>query len=78
MNIDLHCHTTASDGALSPTELISLACERGIDILSITDHDSVDAYQQIASDGNKLTVIPGIEFSSQWRKSGVHLSLIHI
>ncbi|MGB1403535.1 MAG: PHP domain-containing protein [Porticoccaceae bacterium] len=73
MNIDLHCHTTASDGTLSPTELINLACEREIDILSITDHDNVDAYQKIAPIGDKLTLIHGIEFSSQWRKSGVHI-----
>lgn len=73
MNIDLHCHTTASDGTLSPTELINLACEREIDILSITDHDNVDAYQKIAPIGDKLTLIHGIEFSSQWCKSGVHI-----
>lgn len=73
MNIDLHCHTTASDGTLSPSELMDLACERDIDILSITDHDSVDAYQQITTDNKKLTLIPGIEFSSQWRKTGVHI-----
>jgi predicted metal-dependent phosphoesterase TrpH len=72
MNIDLHCHTNISDGTLSPSELIALAVERDIDILSITDHDSIAAYESIKSP-SKLRIIPGIEFSSQWRKSGIHI-----
>ncbi len=73
MNIDLHCHTNISDGTLSPAELIALAVEREIDILSITDHDSIAAYDSVRSPNNKLRIIPGIEFSSQWRKSGIHI-----
>ena len=42
MKIDLHTHTTASDGTLSPVELIDRALERGITHLAITDHDTID------------------------------------
>jgi predicted metal-dependent phosphoesterase TrpH len=73
MNIDLHCHTNISDGSLSPQDLIALAIEREIDVLSVTDHDSVAAYDRINPLSKKPQIIPGIEFSSFWRKSGVHI-----
>ncbi len=69
VRVDLHSHTTASDGKLSPDELIRYAVETGIDMLSITDHDNVEAYRQIdKSLSHSLKLIPGIEFSSQWQK----------
>ncbi|MBT5388480.1 MAG: PHP domain-containing protein [Porticoccaceae bacterium] len=73
MNIDLHCHTNVSDGALPPQELVDLAVERNIDVLSITDHDSLAAYSSIVNPSAKLRIIPGIEFSTYWKKSGVHI-----
>jgi predicted metal-dependent phosphoesterase TrpH len=73
MNIDFHCHTTASDGSLSPKELLELAAEREIDMLSITDHDTLEAYQQLNSASNTINIIPGIELSSQWNRRGVHI-----
>ena len=73
MNVDLHCHTNVSDGALTPAELIELAYERSIDMLSITDHDTLAAYQGLDQGSDRLRIVPGIEFSSQWRKSGVHI-----
>ena len=69
MNVDLHCHTNVSDGTLSPAELIRLAAERNINMLSITDHDSIQAYETARPSNADLRLIPGIEFS---------LSLIHI
>ena len=73
MNIDFHCHTTSSDGSLSPKELLELAVEREIDMLSITDHDTLEAYQDISSANNSIEIIPGIELSSQWNRRGVHI-----
>lgn len=73
MNIDFHCHTTASDGSLSPPELLDLAQEREIDMLSITDHDTLEAYQQLHQVNNSIQIIPGIELSSQWNRRGVHI-----
>lgn len=73
MNIDFHCHTTASDGALIPKALIDLALEREIDMLSITDHDTLNAYEQLGPMASGLRIIPGIELSSQWNGRGIHI-----
>jgi predicted metal-dependent phosphoesterase TrpH len=73
MNIDFHCHTTASDGSLSPAELLDLALEREIDMLSITDHDTLEAYRQLGKAASSMQIIPGIELSSQWNRRGVHI-----
>jgi len=78
MNVDLHCHTTASDGSLSPPELLQLAEQRNISMLSITDHDTLDAYSQIDQLDLPLRLIPGIELSSKWRKIGVHIVGLNI
>ena len=73
MNIDLHCHTTASDGQLAPEQLVSLARERGLDVLSITDHDTLEAYQGIDPYTTDIRIIPGIEFSTHWQRRGIHI-----
>ena len=73
MNVDLHCHTNLSDGSLSPHELVQLAVEREIDILSITDHDNIDCYTEITASNDRLKLISGIEFSTTWRNIGVHI-----
>lgn len=78
MNVDLHCHTNASDGQLAPSAVIQLAAERGVDLLSITDHDTLNAYRQIGAHDPRVTLIPGIEFSSQWRKIGIHILGLNI
>jgi hypothetical protein len=62
--VDLHSHTTISDGALSPSELVRLASSRGISMLSITDHDSIDALEEAdraAPPG--LEILPGAELT---------------
>jgi hypothetical protein len=74
MKLDLHCHTTASDGALTPTEIVQRAVERGVDVLSITDHDTVAAYGKLGSDDlAKLQLVPGIEFSTRWQGHTIHI-----
>lgn len=73
MNVDLHCHTNLSDGSLSPHELVQLAVEREIDILSITDHDNIDCYTEITASNDRLKLVSGIEFSTTWRNIGVHI-----
>jgi 3',5'-nucleoside bisphosphate phosphatase len=72
---DLHCHTTCSDGSYSPQEIVKLAVETGLSGLSITDHDSIEAYQTavpIAKELN-LPLISGIEFSSMHKNVSVHV-----
>ncbi len=75
MIFDLHCHTHFSDGLLSPEAVIARAKERGVEVLAITDHDTIAALgiaQKAAIDAG-ITLITGIEFSSQWGKGGVHV-----
>ncbi len=75
MIFDLHSHSNFSDGALSPQDLVVRAEERGVSVLAITDHDTIAGveFAQKAGVIHGVTVIPGIEFSSQWGKAGVHI-----
>lgn len=73
--VDLHSHTNCSDGFHSPIELVYKARNAGIDILSITDHDSVNAIDEASVIGRNLGVeiIPGVEISSDLRGAEVHI-----
>ncbi len=70
---DLHSHSDASDGALHPDALLQHAAECGVDALAITDHDTLAAYDRVDADASTVRLIPGIEFSTTWRKYGVHV-----
>ena len=72
---DLHCHTTASDGKLSPADLVLRACERGVKTLAITDHDTVEGYREAlpVAQQQGLRLIPGIELSTVWGGINVHI-----
>ena len=72
MLVDLHTHTTASDGTLTPQQLLAAATAAGIDVLAITDHDSVAAYAQLPA-ATGLELVPGIEVSAQWAGRSVHV-----
>ena len=65
MTVDLHVHTTASDGLATPTEIVRAALDLGLTVISITDHDSVEGIAEAldASAGTPLEVIPGVELS---------------
>ena len=74
--VDLHLHTTASDGALTPTQLIDLVATTGLRVISITDHDTtdgIDEAQEVVSKLPDLTLISGIELGTQDGPSEVHL-----
>ena len=76
VEVDLHLHTTASDGTLSPTALIQQILETSLRTVAITDHDSTEGIDEAiaaAGDGQRLVVIPGIEFGSEINESEVHL-----
>jgi 3',5'-nucleoside bisphosphate phosphatase len=73
--VDLHTHSTASDGELGPAELVKLAVERGLNTIALTDHDSaagIDA-AMFASGGTALEVIPGVELSADVPQAEVHV-----
>ena len=74
--VDLHLHTTASDGRLSPTELVRLAAGQGLEVVSITDHDTTEGLQeayQAAREFPNLRIIPGIELSTDIPGDEVHM-----
>jgi predicted metal-dependent phosphoesterase TrpH len=73
--IDLHAHTTASDGQLSPAALVELALSRGLSLLAVTDHDSTDgiAGALIRAAGTPLEVWPGVEISTDVPRTEVHM-----
>jgi len=76
MKIDMHIHTNFSDGNLSPFEVIDKAKENGLDIISITDHDTINAYNdelfKYAKDNN-IKLINGVEISTKYNKIGIHV-----
>jgi predicted metal-dependent phosphoesterase TrpH len=80
MKADLHVHSTASDGTLSPTELVTLALERGVDVLAIADHDSVSGLSEAVSacENTPLTLIPAVELSATKDDYDVHILAYHV
>lgn len=73
--VDLHLHTTASDGAYSPTEIVRMALEAGLRAVAITDHDTMDGVEEAvaAAAGTGVTVIPGVEISSDLPQGEAHI-----
>ena len=74
--IDLHIHTTCSDGALNPKEIIDEAVKNGVSVIAIADHDTMDAYtielKKYAKE-KKIKIIPAVEISTKTKKAGVHI-----
>lgn len=75
VHADLHAHTTASDGDLTPTELVALAKTRRLTTLAITDHDTVKGLREglAAGVGQGVHVIPGIEISAIFEPGTLHM-----
>ncbi len=74
-NIDLHCHTNVSDGALSPEALIDLARKNGIEVLAVSDHDTLNGFRRSQSYAAKhgIELIPAVEFSTRIEKINIHV-----
>jgi len=72
---DLHCHSTASDGALSPTGLVRRAYEQGVTALALTDHDTTAGLAEArqCAEANGIRFIPGIELSTSWQDKCFHV-----
>jgi len=71
--VDFHSHTTASDGGLRPQALVDMMAARGVEIFSITDHDTMAAYGEIDRSAIAATVIPGIEINTTYKGNEVHV-----
>ena len=90
--IDLHVHSTKSDGTLTPTELVQYAIEKGLSAFALTDHDTTDGidealtaaaeHNEAIKNGTKqglpLEVIPGIEFSTEYMGKDIHILGLYI
>lgn len=74
-DLDLHTHSTASDGQLSPAELVRLAADSGVRRLALTDHDTIDGLEEAetAAAAAGVTLVPGVEISAQWRRQEIHV-----
>lgn len=72
---DLHAHSTASDGTLSPTELMQRAHDAGVQVMALTDHDTLEGLAEAATvaQGLGLDFVPGVEVSVTWSGSTVHI-----
>ena len=75
MIVDLHCHSTASDGALAPAALVERAYARGIGLLALTDHDTLEGLDAARAQADLLGVrlVNGIELSCVWSGATVHI-----
>jgi predicted metal-dependent phosphoesterase TrpH len=73
--IDLHLHTTASDGLLQPSELVDMAWRAGIKTMSVTDHDTVAAVAEVAAAAKSsgLGFVPGIEITAIYEHRDIHV-----
>lgn len=73
--IDLHTHSTASDGRLAPAELVRHAGRAGVRVLALTDHDTTAGLAEAAAEARVigLAFVPGVEISAEWRGRSIHV-----
>lgn len=78
MPIDLHTHSTVSDGSLTPTELVDEAAAVGLTAIALTDHDTLDGISEArtAAAATGIELIPGVELSLDWDRGGMHLLVL--
>ena len=75
-DLDLHLHSTASDGTLSPSELINKCAQNGLKVVALTDHDTLNGIGEATKQAEALgtiEVVPGIEVSCNWNGTEVHI-----
>ena len=75
MRIDLHTHSSASDGTDSPADLVRAAKAAGLDVVALTDHDAMSGWAEAAQTAEEvgITLVPGLEISTALHHRGVHL-----
>ena len=78
--IDLHTHSTASDGSYAPAEVVRLAKEGGLAAVALTDHDTIDGVAEAVAAGEKygVEVIPGVEISARFPGGSMHILGLYI
>lgn len=80
LNVDLHCHSTVSDGMLAPADVAARAKANGVDVWALTDHDEVGGIAEAreAAGDLGLVFVPGVEISVTWGGETVHIVGLHI
>ncbi len=75
LHYDLHCHSTRSDGVLSPTDVVRRAASRGVDVLGLTDHDELAGLDEAREAAQEvgIVVVPGSELSVTWEGETIHV-----
>lgn len=75
INIDLHTHSNCSDGTLPPAQLVARAAAAGVEVLALTDHDTIGGIEaaQAGAHEQGLTLVPGVEISASWRSQTLHV-----
>jgi predicted metal-dependent phosphoesterase TrpH len=73
--VDLHLHTTASDGVMTPSEIVRYAKSKGLQAIAITDHDTIEGLEEGLLEGEKIgfEVVPGVEISAEHSPGSMHL-----
>jgi predicted metal-dependent phosphoesterase TrpH len=73
--VDLHSHTTASDGTLSPSQLVRTAARHGVSVLAITDHDSTEGLAEAMEEAarHRMTIVPGLEINCDVPGAEIHV-----
>jgi 3',5'-nucleoside bisphosphate phosphatase len=73
--LELHSHTTYSDGTLTPSQLVAAAAKAGVKALAITDHDTVSGWEEAIAAANvyDIEIVPGIELSTVHREKSLHI-----
>jgi len=74
-SVDLHVHSSASDGVFTPTEVVHLALRQGMSVIALTDHDTTDGIGEArrAAAGSSLEVIPGLEINTEGPDGDIHI-----
>jgi len=80
MAIDLHTHSTASDGSDTPSQLVRRAAEIGLSAVALTDHDTLEGIGEATTAAalTSLRLIPGVELSLEWSQGGMHLIVLFL
>ncbi len=78
--VDLHVHSTKSDGSYTPRELVEYAVKKGLAAFALTDHDTTEGLAEafLAAEGKDIEVIPGIEFSTEYQGKDIHILGLYI
>lgn len=75
MSLDLHTHSLCSDGSLSPADLVQRATAAGVDVMALTDHDTIAGLEEAQAAAGRcgMRLVPGVEISASWRSQAIHV-----